>query len=89
MEEALLFMLRAAEDPAKHDADLLEETMKGAGTKDQALVRRIVMVHWNRERLNQAKAAYKHFYKRDLAQRIRSETRGDYEKLMIASIGER
>ena len=88
MEEALLYMLRRGEDPAKQDADLLEDCMRGAGTKDQALVRRIVAVHWNRERLQQCKAAYRHFHKRDLAQRIKSETSGDYEKLMIVTIGE-
>nr|POF22093.1 annexin a11 [Quercus suber] len=87
MEDALLFMVRSAEDPAKHDADLLEDAMKGLGTKDSALVRRIVMIHWNPDRLQQAKAAYKHFYKQDLAARIKSETSGDYEKLMLACIG--
>nr|POF06959.1 isoform 2 of annexin a7 [Quercus suber] len=87
MEDALLFMIRSAEDPAKHDADLLEDAMKGLGTKDAALVRRIVMIHWNPDRLHQAKAAYKHFYKQDLATRIKSETSGDYEKLMLACIG--
>lgn len=59
MEDALIYMLRAAEDPAKHDADLLEESMKGAGTKDVALVRRIVALHWNRDRMYQCKQAYK------------------------------
>ena len=86
MEQALIYILRAGEDPAKHDADLLEDSMKGAGTKDQALVRRIVAVHWNRERLQQCKAAYKHFHKRELAQRIQGETSGDYKNLMVACI---
>ncbi|WPH03245.1 Annexin [Acrodontium crateriforme] len=87
MEDALLFMIRHAEDPAKHDADLLENAMAGLGTNDSALVRRIVMIHWDKQRLHQCKAAYKHFYKRDLADRIRGETSGDYEKLMLACIG--
>jgi annexin A7/11 len=87
MEDALLYIVRRAEDPAKHDADLLEECMRGAGTKDDALVRRIVMIHWNPDRLHQCKAAFQHFYKKSLADRIRSETRGDYEKLMLACIG--
>lgn len=87
MKQALLYILGAAEDPAKHDAALLEEAMAGMGTKDEALVRRVVMIHWNRDRLHQAKAAYRHFYKKDLAQRIKGETRGDYEKLMVACIG--
>lgn len=84
MEEALLFMLHAAEDRAKHDAGLLEDAMKGMGTKDELLVNRVVRIHWNRERMNQCKGAYRHFYKRDLADRIRGETRGDYERLLVA-----
>ncbi|KAK1090693.1 hypothetical protein LTR48_007801, partial [Friedmanniomyces endolithicus] len=84
MEQALCFIVGAAEDPAKHDADLLENAMKGLGTNDKALIRRIVMIHWSPDRLQQCKAAYKHFYKQDLAHRIRGETSGDYEKLMLA-----
>ncbi|KXS98770.1 hypothetical protein AC578_9042 [Pseudocercospora eumusae] len=87
MKDALLFMVGAATDPAKHDADLLEDSMKGFGTKDVALVRRVIMIHWDKQRLQQAKAAYKHFYKRDLAERIKSETSGDYKKLMVVCVG--
>ncbi|KAF2770687.1 Annexin [Teratosphaeria nubilosa] len=83
MQQALLYIVRRGEDPAKHDADLLEDAMEGLGTNDQALIRRVVMIHWNPERLQQCKAAYRHFYKKDLAQRIKGETRGDYEKLML------
>ncbi|KAK4624157.1 Annexin C1 [Fulvia fulva] len=83
MEDALLFMVGAATDPAKHDADRLEQAMAGMGTKDQALVRRIVAIHWDKQRLQQVKAAFKHFYKKDLAARVQSETSGDYKKLMV------
>jgi annexin A7/11 len=109
MEDALLYMIYRATDPAKvsttlptqaptfsakealtitfqHDADMLEATMAGAGTKDEALVRRITMIHWSRDRLHQCKAAYKHFYKRDLADRIKGETRGDLETLLVAMV---
>lgn len=109
MENALLYMVYRATDPAKvsalilsdcslhlvttmltlflqHDADMLEATMAGAGTKDVALVRRIVMIHWSRDRMNQCKAAYKHFYKRDLADRVRGETSGDMERLLVAIV---
>lgn len=86
MESALLFIVGVATDQAKHDADLLEESMKGLGTKDEALVRRVVMIHWDRQRLQQAKAAYKHFYKRDLVERIKSECSGDYQKLMVVCV---
>jgi annexin A7/11 len=86
MEDALLYMVRKAVDPAKHDADLLEGAMAGAGTKDTALVRRIIMVHWNRDRLQQCKGAFRHYYKKEIAKRIEEETRGDYEKLMVACV---
>jgi len=83
MEDALLYILRGSEDPAKHDADLMEETMKGAGTKDLMLVRRTVMIHWDRNRMHQCKSAYKHFYKKDLVQRMKGDLSGDYERLMV------
>jgi annexin A7/11 len=86
MQDALMYMISKAEDPAKHDAQLLEDSMKGMGTKDKALVRRIVMIHWSRDRLHQCKAAYKHFYKKDLRTRIEGETSGDYKRLMVACI---
>lgn len=86
MEDALIFILSAAEDKAKHDADLLEDAMKGAGTKDELLVNRVVMIHWDRQRLSQCKAAYKHFHHKELRSRIQGETRGDYEKLMVACV---
>jgi len=70
----------------QHDADMLEATMAGAGTKDVALVRRLVMIHWSRDRMNQCKAAYRHFYKRDLADRLRGETSGDLERLLVAIV---
>lgn len=70
----------------QHDADMLEATMAGVGTKDVALVRRLVMIHWSRDRMNQCKAAYKHFYKRDLAERVKGEVSGDLERLLVAIV---
>ncbi|KAF4550470.1 Hypothetical protein D9617_17g047380 [Elsinoe fawcettii] len=86
MEDALLFMLNSASDKAKHDADLLEASMKGMGTKDRLLINRLVRIHWDRQRMSQAKAAYKHFYKQDLRRRVEGETSGDYKKLMVAVV---
>jgi len=86
MEDALLYLLNIAEDRAKHDATLLEDSMKGMGTKDDLLVNRVVRIHWDKARLQQAKAAYKHFFKKDLVTRIKGETKGDYEKLMVACV---
>jgi annexin A7/11 len=84
MKAALIYMLRTATDPAYRDAVALEECMAGPGTKDFKLVTRIVRLHWNKAHLGQVKKAYHHHYKRDLRDRVKGETSGNYEKLMLA-----
>lgn len=86
MEDALLLVLARAVNRADSDAELLEAAMAGMGTKDELLVNRVVRIHWDRRYLQQVKAAYKGRYHRDLATRIKGETRGDYERLMLACI---
>lgn len=89
MEEALLYQLRHAMDRYMHQADLLEEAMKGAGTKDHLLISRVVRCHWDQANLGNVKAAYERKYRQPLARRIKGETSGDYGRLMLACIGER
>lgn len=84
MEDALLLMLRTAKDPAMRDAVLLEDAMAGMGTKDERLVVRVVRTHWSRAHKEQVKRAYQHRYGKDLVQRVRGETSGDYQRLMVA-----
>ncbi|KAL9064159.1 MAG: hypothetical protein Q9157_007938 [Trypethelium eluteriae] len=86
MKDALLRMLACGVDRAKADAQALEDSMKGMGTKDELLVTRMVRVHWDRQHLQQVKGAYRHFFKRELSQRIRGETSGDYQRLMVALV---
>ena len=88
MEDALLIQLRGGTDKAMRDAQLLEDAMAGAGTKDELLVSRVIRVHWDRSHLQQVKGAYRHRFHKDLGARIRGETSGDYERLMLACIGE-
>ncbi|KAH8676060.1 hypothetical protein BX600DRAFT_508239 [Xylariales sp. PMI_506] len=89
MEDALLFQLRHAVDKYMHAAALLEDAMAGAGTKDHLLVNRVVRFHWDPNNLANVKAAYQQRYHKSLANRIKGETSGDYERLMLACIGER
>lgn len=89
MEDALLYQLWHASDKYMHQAKLLEDAMAGAGTKDHLLVSRVVRSHWDKANLANVKGAYQTRYKRSLAGRIKGETSGDYERLMIACIGER
>lgn len=84
MKEALRLMVRRAVDRVKTDAEDLEASMKGMGTKDELLVTRLVRAHWNREHMRQVNVAYKRFYNKSLVDRVKGETSGDYKALMMA-----
>ncbi|TVY82864.1 Annexin A7 [Lachnellula suecica] len=88
MELALLHQLRTATDKAMRDAILLEDAMAGAGTKDHLLTNRVVRIHWDRNHMEQVKGAFKHRFRASLTHRIKGETSGDYEKLLVACCGE-
>jgi len=86
MEDALrLLVSRAVNRPAA-EAVRLEESMAGLGTKDELLVQRVVRCHWNQQFMNLVSNEFKRIYKRDLVKRIEGETRGDYERLMVACV---
>ena len=86
IEDALLLMTNRALDRAMTDAVQLEETMKGVGTREDLLVNRVMRCHWDKAVLDQVKKAYQHRYKRDLLARVKGETRGDFEKLLVACL---
>ena len=86
MKQALVQIVRKASDPAMADAVNLEETMAGAGTKDEMLVNRLVRAHWNRDHMQQVRGAYEHRYGKKLVNRVRGETSGDYMRLLTAMI---
>jgi annexin A7/11 len=88
MEDALLFQLNHATDKYMHAAAMLEDSMAGLGTKDHLLVARVVRYHWDRAAMANIKGAFQQRYKKTLAKRIKSETSGDYERLMVACVGE-
>ncbi|RDW89034.1 hypothetical protein BP6252_01066 [Coleophoma cylindrospora] len=89
MKDALLHQLRTGTDKARRDALLLEAAMAGMGTKDQLLVQRVVRMHWDRNHMYNVKGAYAKFHNgRSLSSRIKAETSGDYERLMLACIEE-
>jgi len=88
MRQAFQLMLARACDKIKSDAEGLEEAMKGLGTKDELLVNRLVRAHWNKEHLRQVNVAYKRFFNKNLADRVKGETSGDYGKLMVAICGQ-
>ena len=44
--------------------------------------------HWDKAHLNNVKGAFRAKYHKDVAQRVKGETSGDYERLLVACLGE-
>lgn len=86
MQDALRLLVRRAVNRAEAEAIRLEDSMAGLGTKDELLVQRVVRCHWDRNFMAAVSVEFKKLYKRDLVKRIEGETRGDYEKLMVACV---
>lgn len=86
MENSLLLLLARANNRAASDAVQLEETMAGLGTKDMLLIQRVVRAHWDQRHMNQVRAEFQKAYKKDLVKRIKGETNGDYERLLVALV---
>lgn len=86
MEDALRLLVHRARNRAEAEAIRLEESMAGMGTKDELLVQRVVRCHWDRNFMNAVSNEFKKVVKKDLVKRIEGETRGDYEKLMVACV---
>lgn len=86
MEQALVQMLRAGADRAMRDAMLLEDAMAGAGTKDILLYERVVRLHWDKRHTQQVKGAYRARFGGDLINRVKGETSGDFEKVLVAML---
>ncbi len=66
-------------------AMLLHDTCSGLGTKDKDLIR--LLVSRAEIDLPLIKAAFSNFYKRSLYAVVKSDTSGDYQKLLLAIIG--
>jgi annexin A7/11 len=86
MKDALVYLFKGALNKAERDAELLEATMKGIGTKDDLLIMRVVRIHWDRQHLANVKAAYRSLYRKELAARINGDTSGDYCRLLLQMV---
>lgn len=84
MKDALLYILDGANNIVERDARLLEESMKGMGTKDNLLISRLVRIHWDKRHLSNVKTEYKRVYGKELVNRIKGETSGDYREMLVA-----
>ncbi|TGZ77902.1 Annexin [Ascodesmis nigricans] len=89
--EALIYIAKGAMDNgdghmrASRDADLLEKTMKGMGTRDQELLARLMRVQWDKVELRKVKECYRMTVKSSgLVSRIKSETSRKWMELLVA-----
>lgn len=87
MEDVLIRMLDNAMDRASADAKLVRVPLNKTMRKDTLLINRLVRLYWDKPRLQAAKDAYKRNYKQTMADDIKEETKGDYEKLLLGIIG--
>ena len=67
--------------PAEYDADLLYKAMKGVGSDKDIITE--VLCFRNPERINQIKEKFQEKYGKDLVAEIKSETSGDYQKIVL------
>ena len=67
--------------PEEYDADLLYKAMKGIGSDKDIITE--VLCFRNPERINQIKEKFQEKYGKDLVAEIKSETSGDYQKIVL------
>lgn len=89
MEDALLRMLYQGMDRAAADAARLRAPIMKTIRKDTLFINRVVSLYWDRNRTQEAKAAYKKKYGSTLSGDVKNALSGDYEDLMLALLGEK
>nr|XP_048285789.1 annexin A1 [Myodes glareolus] len=85
IEKCLTAIVKCATSAPAFFAEKLYEAMKGAGTRHKTLIR--IMVSRSEIDMNDIKAFYQKKYGISLCQAILDETKGDYEKILVALCG--
>ncbi|KAF8252221.1 Annexin [Wilcoxina mikolae CBS 423.85] len=82
---AVTFTLTGATNKPQRDAKLLEDCMKGIGTKDARLMARIIRIHFDPDPLHVdfVREVYQQRYGRQLADRVKDNTKGAYRDLLL------
>nr|AAI08031.1 Anxa1c protein [Danio rerio] len=85
LEDCLMTLVKAAWNKPAYFAEKLQHAMKGLGTDDNTLIRIIV----SRSEIDLLKIMqeYKRMYGKTLQEAIQSETKGDYEKILLVLCG--
>uniref|UniRef100_UPI00358F74E9 annexin A2-like isoform X2 n=1 Tax=Myxine glutinosa TaxID=7769 RepID=UPI00358F74E9 len=79
LEDVVLCLLK---HPSQFDADELYRSMKGLGTDEDSLIE--ILVSRTNQQIRHAAKIYELTYKHDLVKMIRSETSGDFRKLIVS-----
>ena len=82
LEKAYLTLVSCAKDCPGYFATLLHESMKGAGTDEDTLIR--ILVTRAESDLPAIKGKFQEMYKKSLTEAVRSDTSGDFRKLLLA-----
>lgn len=83
MERVLLYVLYMAKSPAHAQAYIIYKAVKGAGTRDDALIRTIAYIYDN-DMLDKVKEAFKEISGKDMVKYVESDTSLKYRKLCVA-----
>ncbi|NXF16404.1 ANX13 protein, partial [Rhodinocichla rosea] len=82
LEKAYLTLVSCAKDCPGYFATLLHKSMKGAGTDEETLIR--ILATRAESDLPAIKEKFQQMYKKPLAEAVRSDTSGDFRKLLLA-----
>uniref|UniRef100_A0A8C2QFU3 Annexin n=1 Tax=Cricetulus griseus TaxID=10029 RepID=A0A8C2QFU3_CRIGR len=82
LKKAYLTIVRCAQDLEGYFADLLYKAMKGMGTDEETLIR--IIVTRAEVDLQGIKAKFQEKYQKSLSDMVRSDTSGDFQKLLVA-----
>lgn len=85
IEKCFTTIVKCATSKPMFFAEKLHQAMKGVGTRHKTLIR--VMVSRSEIDMNDIKACYQKLYGISLCQAILDETKGDYEKILVALCG--
>merc|ERR1711879_51599 len=82
---AFMTIFQSIKDPNEYWAEVLYKSMKGLGTDDRTLIRTIC--DRCEQDLGAIKKVYTKKYGKTLFSAVKSETSGDYERMLLALIG--
>ena len=80
-KKAFIGIIYGILSPSEYFAKLVNDAVKGLGTKDTTLIR--IMITRDEVDMPQIKQFYKALYKKDMVEDIRDDTSGSYQKILI------